>query len=190
MRTFLLLMLLSISGCSPALKLYYGYHDPKPEDKESLTKYLNKKGINADNILVFKDSMSLFRRMKEINDFPSIRVFNKGGILVYYKDTSILCNSPAYEFTDSICSRINLRTNASKTITSELKGLLSLENQKIDVKTDDQYDYYVFIYWCRFEGRLNKSHVKVWENNLQTVKGCRVKIYKVDLDLQKTWYKQ
>src|SRR2546423_9223394 len=103
MKIILLLLVIASMGCGPVLKIYYGYHKPTPEDKESLTKYLKRKKINADNILVFSDSISHKNKLrKDISGFPEIRVFNKNGILVYYKDTTALCNAPAYEFTESI----------------------------------------------------------------------------------------
>jgi len=175
------------SSCTPIIKLYYGYHEPKAEDSKSLTKYYNKKGIDPGNMLILSDSVKYYERFKEVQGFPEIRVFNKEGYLVYYKDTAKLCNAPAYEFTESICNESNLKFNASKNLKSETNGLLNLNNVPLQITTDTVYDYYVFIYCARFIGRLNKDHVKVWQHNLENVKGCKVKYYLVDMDWQKSW---
>ncbi len=184
-----LIFVLLFSGCMPVMKLYYGYHDPGIEDAKSITRYLEKKRIAADNILVFADSNALEQRMRVIQNFPAYRVFNKLGAFVYFKDTGVTCNSSAYNFSDSICEKKELRTNSSKTIDSEMKGLLTLDNHLPEVDVSD-YDYLVFIYWTVWEGRLNKTEVRAWENSLKGAKGCKVKIYKVNMDYQKKWYEQ
>ena len=186
-KSLVLIQLLFLFSCTPVIKLYYGYYQPKSEDSKSLTEYYTKKGIDIGNILVLSDSVKYKERLKEINGFPEIRVFSKEGSLVYYKDTSKSCNGPAYEFTESICNEAGLKPNVSKNLTSETNGLLELNNSPFHITADTTYDYYVFIYSARFAGRLNKDHVKVWMRNLDNVKGCKVKYYLVDLDWQKSW---
>ncbi len=177
------------SSCTPVLKLYYGCHEPKAEDSISLTKYYNKKGIDIHNMLVLSDSVKYYERIKEVTGFPEIRVFNKEGHLIYYKDTAKACSAPAYDFTKTICSASGLKSNVSKNLKSETNGLLELNNSPLNL-TDTLYDYYVFIYSARFAGRLNKDHVKVWQHNLENAKGCKVKYYLVDMDWQKSWDKR
>jgi hypothetical protein len=182
-----LILSISFSHCTPVLKLYYGYHQPKTEDSKSLTKYYKKKGVEISNMVILADSVKYYERFNEVHIFPEIRVFNKEGYLVYYRDTVKSCNAPAYEFTDSICKLSNLKFNSSKNLESETKGLLTLNNMPLQLTTSAGYDYYVFIYSARFAGRLNKDHVKVWERNLENAKGCKVKYYLVDMDWQKSW---
>ena len=187
MRTIALLLLVSLNGCVPVIKIINGFHHPKPEDKESLIHYLKKKNINADNILVYSDSINYKKKFHEIRSVPEMQVFNADGTLIYYRDTAAGCSAPAYEFTTMICSAGDLMSNPSKTITLETKNLLTLDNKPFVISKDGNYDFYVFIYWARFLGRLNKVKTKVWENNLKNVKGCKVLVYKVDMDWQKKW---
>ncbi len=182
-----LILFAHFSGCTPILKLYYGYHEPTSEDSTSLKKYYKRKGIDPASMLVFSDSVKYYQRLKEVMGIPEIRVFNKEGHLIYYKDTLKTCNAPAYEYTEFICTTSGLKMNAAKNLTTETKGLLTLNNTPLNITTEAGYDYYVFIYCARFLGRLNKDHVKVWQHNLENAKSCKVKYYLVDMDWQKSW---
>ncbi|MCX6290487.1 MAG: hypothetical protein NT126_01830 [Bacteroidetes bacterium] len=189
MKIKLLIVSLCIffSGCTTIAKLFYGYRTPKAEDKESLLRYLEKKKIDSHNILVLSDTVSYYKRFQTIRDFPSLRAFDKNGVLVYYKDTGAACNSPAYEFSQTICNFPANRRVSKQSLDSEIKGLLTLDNQPVVIDKEKNYDYYVFIYWARMVGRLNKIEVKAWEENLKKNTGCNICIYKVDLDWQKRW---
>jgi len=187
MKLTSILFLVFLSSCTPFAKIFFGYRDPKPEDKKSLTKYLNRKNISAENILVLTDSLNYYRRIKEIKDFPEIRVFNKSGELIFYRDTLGTCSAPAYEFTTAICRYANSIPNHAKTVMLESKNLMTLDNTPKEISADGNYDYYVFIYWARFLGRLNKTKTRVWEENLKNVKDCKVLVYKVNMDWQKKW---
>ena len=74
MKILTTLLFILLASCKPILKLYYGYHAPKPEDKESITKYLKKKNIRADNVLVFKDSISCKKKYKTDLTDPKRRI--------------------------------------------------------------------------------------------------------------------
>jgi len=190
MKSFVFLFLILISSCTPVAKLICGFRKPKQEDKESLTHYLNKKRIKADNILVFADSLSFYKRLRAVKDLPQVRVFNREGMLVYFKDSTESCNGPAYDFTKTICLFSNSKLSSSKTLSSETKNLLTIDRLPAAISSGNDVDYFVFIYWARFEGRFNKNHVRVWENNLTNVHGCKVSVYKIDMDWQKAWYKK
>jgi hypothetical protein len=189
MKRALLSLVLAVFlfGCKPMIKIFFGAGDPKPEDYESLNKYYHRKGINTANMLVFSDSIKYYERIREVKSFPEIRVFNKEGYLINYKDTSVSCSGSAYGFTDSICLFSNLKSNSSKNLITESVGLLNLDKTPFLLPQKSEYDYCVFIYTARFLGRLNKNHVKVWQHNLDNAKGCKVKYYLVDMDWQKSW---
>jgi hypothetical protein len=190
MKHFIFCLLIFFSGCVPVAKFIGGIHNPKLEDKASLTKYLHKKNIDADNILVFADTASFRKRFAEVPDIPQVKVYNKLGELVYYQDTAEACSGPAYEFTTAICMMKNLRTSAEKSMADEIKNLLTIDRNPVTITPNRDVDYFVFIYWAKFSGIFNKNHVRVWENNLKKVSGCKVSVYKIDMDWQKAWYKK
>lgn len=190
MKLIVILVVIFFSSCQPVVKLLIGIRQPKLEDKESLSHYLNKKNMAIDNILVYDDSSFFKHKVNDIADLPEIRVFNKQGILIYYKDTASTCTGPAEEFTKSICSAKDLNSNSSWNITTELKKLVTLDNNPVVLSGDDSTDFYVFIYWARYIGRLNKIKVREWERNLSQVNGCKVWVAKVNMDSQKKWYEK
>jgi hypothetical protein len=48
-------------------------------------------------------------------------------------------------------------------------------------------DFYVLIYWNVWTGKLNKDQEKVWEDAAQNNKNAKIKVIKVNLDLQEHW---
>jgi hypothetical protein len=45
------------------------------------------------------------------------------------------------------------------------------------------------IYWTVWAGKLNKDHVKIWEDQARNNKNCKVKVIKVNMDMQEYWDK-
>jgi len=184
MKRIYLLLIVFIHGCGPVLKLVYDVHDPKPETKQSLIHYLERKNIRSDNILVAADSASCIEMVNRVRNFPTIRVFDRAGNMVYYKDTTVSCSAAAYGFTASICSLKELPLGSSWLMKDEIAHLVSLDGQP--VKPGDGHDYTVFIYWARFTGRLNKVEAKEWEESILK-SGCNVTVYKVSIDWMESW---
>jgi hypothetical protein len=48
-------------------------------------------------------------------------------------------------------------------------------------------DFYLLIYWNVWTGKLNKDHVKIWEDLARENKNCKIKVIKVNLDIQEYW---
>ena len=138
-------MVVLLSSCKPVIIFLAGAHNPKPEDKESLIRYLDKKDIPADNILVLVDSTFFYRKHRDLGGIPEIQVFNKHGILINYKDTGSSCSGPAEFFTKAICSANVLSSNSSKTIESELSNVSSMvfsgDGSLVAVTSGDRYGF-------------------------------------------------
>ncbi len=175
-----------LSSCNSALKTYYGFHDPCVENSETIQKYVFQKKINADNIAVTASEIKFRQVFKKNSKIPEIRVFGKDGNGFHYKDEH-LCNAQAFDFTKRICSANELERDTSVNLASEINGLVDLNGRPLTINDFKGYDFIVFIYWAKFIGRLNKDHVKVWEDNLNAQNGCGIKVIKVNLDLQKNW---
>jgi hypothetical protein len=61
----------------------------------------------------------------------------------------------------------------------DLKG-----NKIKDVKPAD---FYLLIYWTVWSGKLNKDHVKIWEELAMKNQKCNVQVLKVNMDIQSSW---
>jgi hypothetical protein len=159
----------------------YGIKQPQSETPESLTKYANEIGLNDSLIIIPKDTTAFYRLYQLNNSVPEIRAFNKRGEMVYYKD-STTCNAPAFSFTDSICFINDLTINTYYSLAKECSLYKNLDGKDLEINSDI-YDYTVFIYWAKYLGKLNKDHVKEWQDNLQKQTECSIKIYLANMDI-------
>jgi hypothetical protein len=67
--------------------------------------------------------------------------------------------------------------------------LKDLNGKNVEIDLSDA-NYHVFIYWAKFAGKLNKDHVKVWENQALENTKTKIKVYKVNMDFQEHWGKE
>jgi hypothetical protein len=51
-------------------------------------------------------------------------------------------------------------------------------------------DFYILINWTVWTGKLNKDHVKVWEELARKNAAARIHVVKVNLDMQEYWDKK
>ena len=57
----------------------------------------------------------------------------------------------------------------------------SLGSPKLDVS------FHIFIFWAKFAGKLNKNHVKVWDNQATNNTKTSIRVYKINMDFQEHW---
>lgn len=174
------------AGCHKILSVAWGIRKPKVETEKSLTHYSNRIHFINSNIYILTSEQKWKNEIAHNNSIPEIRVFNHDGYSVKYKEDH-LCNAPAFNFTENICDINNPLVDSSFTLKGEIKELKDLQGNPLQEKLIDNYDYIVCIYWARYIGRLNKDHVAVWEENLNKQTKCRIKVLKINLDIQKSW---
>lgn len=174
-----IILILMMSSCQPLLLTYYGIKKPKPLTDREIINYCNKKDINAGNILRPVDSVAFRKAFSANTSIPEIRIFQPDGYQLTYRKAEE-CNAKAFDITEVLCDTAHtlVQNNDSK-LSDHLNYLRKAGSDQI-IKTDSS-DYVVFIYWARFTGRLNKDHVKVWEENLKK-NSCNLKVYKVCMD--------
>ena len=76
----------------------------------------------------------------------------------------------------------------SANLKTELKKYRDLKGNEL--KSIESADFFVIIYWTVWTGKLNKDHVKIWEDLAKENKNAKIKVFKVNLDLQTLWDKQ
>ena len=176
---------LFFTSCKFVLKKYYGIRNPKVETEESLRKYLKRKGINSNNVYTvsYKDYKDI---MKQIGGIPEILIFDKNGRNIIYKEEG-QCNAYAFNFIEELSKDIEFKYNDSLRLDDYFSKLKDFEGNPVTIKKDESADFYLFIFWTRYSGRLNKDHVKVWEEQAINNKKSKIKVIKVNLDMQKWW---
>jgi len=176
------------SGCTKIILAMYGYHSPREESIQSYKMYCAKLNLDSQNIIFLRDSTMFMKyyakadtQLKVLNiGVPEIYVFDNKGILLKYKPDSA-CNAPGFQFTERACEKLSELKKTNLKITDFLKYFTTSEGNNVNANPE-QFDATVIISWAKFTGRLNKDHVKIWEDNLRRYSNCKLKIYKASLD--------
>lgn len=177
-------LLLSVfSSCQPVIWFLYDIHQPRDRSRDELKEYCQRKGVDTCGLLISKDSASFVRNYRQvIRTVPDMIVFNKKGDRLIYHD-SVLCSSPSFDLSRSICRAAVPRTDSLQRLTDEWSYYTPLDSGVVmRSMADSSADYTVFIVTARFLGRLNKKEVRAWQRELKKQRDCRVKYYTVLLD--------
>lgn len=177
--------ILFLTSCQFALKTFYGIKKPKTETEKSLKKYLKRKDINSDNIYAvnYKDFTEI---VKQIGGIPEILVFEKNGKLIKYKEETD-CNASAFDFVEELSTAMEFQYIDSIKLDNYLLKLKDFKGKSVEFEKQPETDFYLFIFWTRYTGRLNKDHVKIWEEQANNNKNSKIKVIKVNLDQQEWW---
>lgn len=175
-----------LSGCQAILLKMYGIKDPKVETAQSIKKYALKEGL--DTSLIVSVSPADFKSVLTMGSgIPDAAVFDRDGAYIEYRATDTSCNAGLFAFIPSLQAGKDYNRRGKTTLQAELAKLRSLEGKPF-TKPESDRDFYLLIYWTKWTGRLNKDHVKEWQN-LAKANG-HLGIILVNLDLQAWWTKE
>lgn len=176
-----------LSSCTTILKTTYGIKKPQVENKGTLIKYLTKTGIDTNNTLIPKD-LKLFKKVAgEFGEsIPEAVMFDSEGNRVTYKKTDQDCNAGLFSTIPSLTKNSKLRDEKGTNLTEFIQELVTMNNQD-EVKNLPKSDYYLFISWAKYVGKLNQDHVKDWIDLVKANKNVKITVYKVNMDFQQVW---
>ena len=179
-------MLFVFQSCSRIIMGIYGIKNPDIEDSVSLVKYCEKKGINTNNLytLSAEDHLKIYNLIG--GGIPEIMIFNSHGQLIPYADKNF-CNAAAFSFIDSLNSKKDFREDTSISYSDLADKLRNLNGHLNAPQKNQETNYYIFIFWTKWTGRLNKTHVIPWENQALSNPNAKVEVYKVNMDMQQYW---
>ena len=192
MFVVLLTYFVLLSGCKTfLLKKLYGVKKPRVESEKSILKYASKKGLRQDNIYTFNhnDWKWAVENIPYAKSIPDIIVFDKNGKMLKYREES-QCNAKVFPFIASLTKETSFEYDSLLTFKELTSKLKDLKGNKAFISIDDSTDYYVFIFWAVWTGRLNKDHVKEWEKEAYNNDHCLIKVFKVNMDMQDWWDKK
>ncbi|MCC6726826.1 MAG: hypothetical protein IT258_20150 [Saprospiraceae bacterium] len=184
--TVLYFSLLCLVGCTPVLKMLYGIKPPKIENKETLTEYMVKLKMEQQNVyaLTFDEFKPSLKHIK--NSVPDVLIFNSQGEYIPYGD-EYACNAHAFDFIEKL-NRNSVYTTSDKLDMATIsKGLCNLDGGMVEEPISKNIDFYVFIYWAKWAGKLNKDHVLVWEKQAIENRNANIKVITVNVDSQAFW---
>ncbi len=178
--------LLVFQSCSRIMMGIYGIKNPDIEDSVSLVKYCEKKGINTNNLYTLgaEDNVKILNLIG--GSIPDIMIFNSHGQLIPYADKNF-CNAAAFSFIDSLNSKKDFREDTSISYSDLADKMRNLNGHLNAPQMNPETNYYIFIFWTKWTGRLNKTHVIPWENQALSNPNAKVEVYKVNMDMQQYW---
>lgn len=180
---FLLLACVSFASCTPIMKMMYGIKDPDIENEKSIKKTALKCDMDTSNIATV--AISGYLSALKGRGIPDCNIYDRNGKYIEYRQTDTSCNAGLFDFIPAL--RIDGKYSQPDTtsMAEELSGYRDLRGNALpDLGVAD---YYVFIYWAVWAGKLNKDHVKIWEDLAKANTNCKIKVLKVNMDMQESW---
>lgn len=184
-KTFLLIAIVLLISCKSIMKMSYGITEPKNENQKSLTNYLVSKKMNIDNILFVDTETSYIEYIKDFGSVPEAKIFDTNGYPISYKKENQDCNAGLFSTIPELNLNSKLKPVEGKNLNEFLENLIDFNGNKVIELP--KADFYLFISWAKFTGKLNKDHVKEWEELAAKNKSVKIKVYKVNLDLKEGW---
>jgi len=183
----LILMILN-SSCQSILMKMYGIKDPEIENENSIKKIALKYKLDTTNIVCINSKDFLY----ELNgrSIPDAAIYDSKGNYIEYRAFDTSCNAGLFEFIPNLNTKNSYNKPDYAKLEVELNKFLDLRGKLIENPEAiwrASADFYVLIYWNVWTGKLNKDHVKVWEDAAQNNKNAKIKVIKVNLDLQEHW---
>ena len=178
-----ILILVLNSSCQHILKKIYGVKNPEIESETSIKKSAIKYGLDTANIVTLNSKDFL----RELNGkaIPNASIYDSKGNYIEYRATDTSCNAGLFEFIPNLNVKNSYNKPDSTNLELELNKFLDLKGKPIDKL--ELADFYVLIYWTVWTGKLNKDHVKIWEDAASNNKNARIKVLKVNFDFQDHW---
>ncbi|MFN8231165.1 MAG: hypothetical protein U0V03_09625 [Bacteroidia bacterium] len=163
----------------------YSIKDPDIENRKTIVKTANKYDLDTTNIVSVNSKDFLY--VLKGTSIPNASVYDKNGKYIEYRQTDTSCNAGLFQFIPTLNSIDKYNQPDSTNLDTELKKFRDLSGNTLT--TLETADFYLLIYWTVWTGKLNKDHVKVWEDLAKNNKNAKIKVVKVNLDLQEYWNK-
>ncbi len=183
-HTAYIIALFLLVSCKPLMRKMYQIKDPGIESKASILKKALRYGIDTSGILTV--NAADFLTTLSAQSLPDIAIFDSSGAYIEYRSTDSACNSGLFDFIPALHPNGVYRKTGKTNLHKELQKLRDIDGNVI-ATSDEKADFVLLIYWSVWLGKLNKDHVKVWEQLARQNKQCNIKVLKVNLDIQAFW---
>jgi len=165
------------------MKAIYGIKKPDIENQESITKKALKFGLDTTNIVsvTSKD----FPYVLKSTSIPNAAIYDSQGTYIEYRQTDTSCNAGLFDFIPKLNVSGTYNKPDSSSLAEEWIKFRDLKGNEMSLPNNA--DFYLLIYWNVWTGKLNKDHVKIWEDLARENKNSKIKVIKVNLDIQEYW---
>lgn len=179
-----ILALVLLVSCKPLMLKMYNIKEPGVVTKTHILKTALKYGLDTSGIVTVDADQ--FLATLSAQALPDIAVFDRDGAYIEYRATDSSCNSGLFEFIPALHPEGAYRKTGKTSLQEALKKLRDINGHEI-ASLDKKADFYLLIYWTTWIGKLNKDHVRAWEQLALKNKNCTIKVVKVNLDIQDYW---
>ena len=175
--------ILVLASCQPIMKAIYGIKKPDIENQVSITKKALKFGSDTTNIVsvTSKD----FPYVLKSTSIPNAAIYDSNGKYLEYRQTDTSCNAGLFDFIPKLNLSGTYNKPDSSSLAEEWTKFRDLKGNEMTLPNNA--DFYLLIYWNVWTGKLNKDHVKIWEDLARENKNSKIKVIKVNLDIQEYW---
>lgn len=180
------LAMIILSGCQPIMLKMYGIKDPDIENEKSIRRKALKLDMDTSNIVTVNSKDFLMEL--SAHGIPDGAIYDRNGRYIEYRQADTSCNAGLFQFIPALRLSDTYNQPDKADLFSEFTKFRDLKGNTIKAPTDA--DFYVLIYWTIWSGKLNKDHVKIWEDLARDNKNSRIKVVKVNLDIQEYWDEQ
>jgi hypothetical protein len=177
---------LVLVSCQPIMMKIYGIKDADIENEKTITKKALKYDLDTSNIVTVNSKDFLYILNEQ--SIPDGAIYDRTGKYIEYRQTDTTCNAGLFKFIPSLNLNDKYKQPDSTDLKTELNKFRDLKGNIL--KQPESADFYLLIYWTVWTGKLNKDHVKIWEDLARDNKNCKIKVIKVNLDIQEYWDKQ
>jgi hypothetical protein len=174
---------LLLASCKPIMMKMYGIKNPEIENEKTIIKKALKYHLDTSNILSV--SSQYFLEVFGGQSIPDAAIYDQNGKYIEYRQTDTSCNAGLFRFIPDLNLSSQYKKPGHLTLNEELERYRDLKGNSLNKV--EPADFYLFIYWTVWTGKLNKDHVKIWEDLARENKNCKIKVMKVNLDLQAYW---
>lgn len=179
----LLLPMMLLSSCRPILMKMYGIKKPRIENEKTLIRKANKLGLDTSNIVTVSGKEFLYELKGR--RIPDGAIYDSKGRYIEYRKNDSACNAGLFGFIPSLNLKDSFHRPDSAGLDTELGKFRDIKGNVLAKPA--AADFYILIYWTVWTGRLNKDHVRIWEQLAEDNKQCKIRVIKVNLDLQAYW---
>jgi hypothetical protein len=170
-------------GCQPIMRKMYGIKNPDVENEKSIIRTALRYKLDTTHLVTV--SGKDFLDVLDGQSIPDGAIYDRNGKFIEYKATDSSCNAGLFGFIPALNLTDQYRQPERPSLQMELAKYRDLKGNPIQLT--EEADFYLLIYWTVWTGRLNKDHVKVWEDLAKRNTKCKIKVIKVNLDLQSYW---
>jgi hypothetical protein len=164
----------------------YRIKNPDIENSQTILKSANRYKLDTMNFYTVSSKFYL-KKLKEADGITNASIYDSKGEYIEYRKTDTSCNAGLFNFIPNLKVDTLFKKGTKENLKNEYDKYRDLFGNSISDLIDNNHDFYLVIYQSVWTGNLNKDHVKVWEDLAKNNRKSRIKVVKINLDIQQYW---